>query len=196
VLQELAGRDRCASFSRVLLDWLSKIRSAAMAKRLTSRLLILFLLFLLVGCDHATKGVAKAELETGGARELVRGLVSLRYVENTDIAFNLLRWVPETIRFPALLVLGAVGVLALCLLLFRARQKVGMLLFPLVLIAAGAIGNYLDRVFRGYVVDFVHVRHWPVFNVADVYVTVGYALLAWTFFVKRSGGPAEAQTPV
>jgi signal peptidase II len=122
--------------------------------------------------------------------------VSLRYVENTDIAFNLLRWVPETIRFPALLVLGAVGVLALCLLLFRARQKVGMLLFPLILIAAGAIGNYLDRVFRGYVVDFVHLRHWPVFNVADVYVTVGYALLAWAFFVNRRGGPAEEPTPL
>ena len=161
-----------------------------MAKRTISRLLILFLLFLLVGCDHATKGVAKAELETGGARELIRGLVSFRYVENTDIAFNLLRWVPETVRFPALLVLGAVAVVALCLLLFRVREKLSVPLFPLILVAAGAIGNYLDRVFRGYVVDFVHLRHWPVFNVADVYVTLGYALLAWALFVNRRGDPA------
>jgi signal peptidase II len=167
-----------------------------MAKRITSRLLILFLLFLLVGCDHATKGVAKAELETGGARELIRGLVSFRYVENTDIAFNLLRWVPETIRFPALLVVGAVAVAALCLLLFQAREKVSIPVFSLILVAAGAIGNYLDRIFRGYVVDFVHLRHWPVFNVADVYVTVGYALLAWALFVNWRAGPAVERTSV
>jgi signal peptidase II len=49
-------------------------------------------------------------------------------------------------------------------------------------VTAGAIGNGLDRVVRGYVVDFVRVPHWPVFNVADVYVTAGAGLLglaAW-----------------
>ena len=160
-----------------------------MAKRLAGRLVNLLALFLLVGCDHATKGLAKAELETGGARELIGGFLSLRYVENTDIAFNLLRWVPEAIRFPALLVVGALAVGALCVLLLRPRWQVGLTLVSLLLVTAGAIGNYLDRVFRGYVVDFVHVPHWPVFNVADVYVTVGYALFAWAYFDHR---PARA----
>ena len=55
--------------------------------------------------------------------------------------------------------------------------------------------NYLDRVFRGYVVDFVHLKHWPVFNVADVYVTVGgFAFLAWAFLVKRRRDPPVEQT--
>ena len=169
-------------------------RTLAMAKRLTSRLLVLVLLLLLVGCDHASKRVAKAELETGGARELISGLLSFRYVENTDIAFNLLRSVPETIRFPALLVAGAVAVVALCFLLLRAREKVGVPLFALLLVTAGAAGNYLDRVFRGYVVDFVHLKHWPVFNVADVYITVGFVLLAWAFFVRPRRGPPIDQT--
>jgi Signal peptidase (SPase) II len=44
----------------------------------------------------------------------------------------------------------------------------------------GALGNYLDRVFRGYVVDFIHVPHWPVFNVADIAVSVGIGLLVST----------------
>jgi signal peptidase II len=167
-----------------------------MTKRFGSRLLIVFLLLLLVGCDHATKGVAKAELEAGGARELIRGLVSFRYVENTDIAFNLLRWVPGSIRFPALLVFGAVAVVALFLLLLQARKKVGVVLFSLLLVTAGAIGNYLDRLFRGYVVDFVHLQHWPVFNVADVYITVGYVLLAWAFFVNRRRSPASESASV
>jgi signal peptidase II len=160
-----------------------------MAKRLASRLLILVVLLLLVGCDHASKGVAKAELESGGAREVISGLVSFRYVENTDIAFNLLRWVPESIRFPALLGVGAVAVAALVFLLLRARWDVSVALFALVLVTAGAVGNYLDRVVRGYVVDFVHFTHWPVFNVADVYITVGGVVLAWIFLIKRRSDP-------
>lgn len=156
-----------------------------MGKRITTRLLSFFLLLLLVGCDHATKGVAKAELETGGAREVISGFVSLRYVENTDVAFNLLRWIPEHIRFPGLLVTGALAVVALCALVWRSRGKVSLPLVALLLVTAGAIGNYLDRAFRGYVVDFVHLKHWPVFNVADIYVTLGYLLVAWLIFIQR-----------
>ncbi len=156
-----------------------------MGQQLTTRLLSFFVLFALVGCDHATKGVAKSELETGGARAVIDGVVSLRYVENTDVAFNALRFIPEHIRFPGLLVTGALAVVALALLLFRARAKIGLPLVALILVTAGAIGNYLDRLFRGYVVDFVHLQYWPVFNVADVYVTIGYGLAAWLLFVQR-----------
>lgn len=163
-----------------------------MAKRLTKSLLVLLLLVLLVGCDHASKGYAKAELETGGARELISGFVGLQYVENTDIGFNLLRWVPEAVRFPVLLVSGAVAVVALCVLLLWARERFRVPMFATILVTAGAIGNYLDRIFRGYVVDFVHVWHWPVFNVADVYLTLGYAFFAWSYFVGRRQSPALA----
>jgi len=160
-----------------------------MAKRVANRLLILVLLFLLVGCDHASKGVAKAELEAGGAFEVVRGVLSLRYVENTDIAFNLLRFIPEAIRFPALLAAGAIAVVALCFLLLRTRWSVSVPLLALILVTAGAVGNYLDRVFRGYVVDFVHLPHWPVFNIADVYITIGGLVLAWVVFAKHMNEP-------
>jgi signal peptidase II len=160
-----------------------------MARKLASRFLLVLVLLLLVSCDHASKGVAKAELESGGAREVIRGVVSLRYVENTDVAFNLLRWVPESTRYPALLVAGAVAVAALSYLLLRTRERATIPLLALLLVTAGAAGNYLDRVFRGYVVDFVHLKHWPVFNVADVYITVGYLVLGWTLFVRQRRGP-------
>jgi signal peptidase II len=162
--------------------------------RLSARFAVLGSLLFLVGCDHATKGVASAELDSGNVRELIRGVMDLRYVENTDVAFNLLRWVPETIRGPGLLVVGALGILALGLVLLRAPRQPLMRRFAFVLLTAGAIGNYLDRVIRGYVVDFVHVHHWPVFNVADVYVTIGFGLLALERFSHRRSGPPSLST--
>src|SRR6188768_2763449 len=152
-----------------------------MAQRFIHRVLLIVVLLLLVGCDHASKGVAKAALETGGPRELIHGIVSLHYVENTDVGFNLLRWIPEAIRFPALLVVGALALVLLGFVLFQPRTKAGLPFFALVLLTAGALGNYLDRVFRGYVVDFVHLKYWPVFNVADIYVTLGLVALAWVW---------------
>lgn len=156
--------------------------------RITSSLAVLAPLSLLVGCDHATKGIAKAELEGASPVQLIRGIVDLNYVENTDIAFNLLRAVPLGIRTPALLISGAIACVGLLvMLLSRARWEQGVPRLGLVLIAAGAIGNYADRVFRGYVVDFVHLHRWPVFNVADVYIVAGFVLLAWSSLRRKNG---------
>lgn len=110
-------------------------------RQLTSRLVLLSGLTLLVGCDHATKFAAKSELEGHGPRSLIHGLLDLRYTENTDVAFNLLRAVPERVRAPLLVVMGAAAMIAL--------------------------------------------PHWPVFNVADIYVTAGAFLLAWSVLRAR-----------
>jgi signal peptidase II len=144
----------------------------------------------LVGCDHLTKVAAKAELEGGSPRSVIGSVLELRYVENTDVAFNLLRWVPEAVRRPLLAVLGAAVIVALLAFLFR-RPPAGIRGAAFVLILAGAVGNYWDRVVRGYVVDFIRVPHWPVFNVADVLVTLGAALLAWSSLRDRDVGDAR-----
>jgi signal peptidase II len=158
------------------------------------RFAILGLLTVLVGCDHVTKEVAKRQLEGAAPRTIVAGVVDLRYTENTDVAFNLLRWVPEATRRPVLAIAGGVAVVALSLLLFR-RRGLPWSTLAVVLVSAGAIGNYLDRLTRGYVVDFVHVRHWPVFNVADTYVTVGVALLVLAMSKGRTAPAAAAPEP-
>jgi signal peptidase II len=159
--------------------------------RLGAELAVFGSLVFLVGCDHATKGLATAELDSGNVLSLIRGVMDLHYVENTDIAFNLLSWVPETIRGPGLLVVGAISVLALGFVLLRARSQPPMRRFAFVLLTAGAIGNTLDRVVRGYVVDFVHFHHWPVFNVADAYVTIGFILLGVEGFGLRKRRPPQ-----
>jgi signal peptidase II len=139
-------------------------------------LLLMSLLLGLVGCDHVTKAFAKSELEAQPAWAVLEPVLKLRYVENTDIAFNLLRWVPQHVRGPLLIISGAVAIAAVCGLLLQ-RRVTGWPRAGLLLVLAGALGNYIDRLARGYVVDFIHVTHWPVFNVADVLITLGGALL-------------------
>jgi signal peptidase II len=142
-----------------------------------ARLTLLFSLMLLVGCDHGTKYVAKAALEAHPPHTLIRGVLDLQYVENTDVGFNLLRAVPERLRAPLLIAAGAAALLGLLVLLARRPFKTRGSQAALLLLTAGALGNYLDRLVRGYVVDFVHLHHWPVFNVADIWVTAGAILL-------------------
>jgi signal peptidase II len=132
---------------------------------------------LLVGCDHATKQAAQHALSGGPPRPVIGSVLDLRYTENRDVAFELLRWIPDRPRATLLLVAGAAALAALGVVLFRRRGlDAGTAAF--LLLFAGAAGNYGDRLLRGYVVDFIHVPHWPVFNVADAYVTAGLALLA------------------
>jgi signal peptidase II len=154
-----------------------------------NRVVLLGLLAVLVGCDHVTKYAAKSRLEGDHPRQLIRGVLDLHYTENTDVAFNGLRFIPETTRKPMLVITGGVAVLGLLIVLMR-RGGLAWGTLALLLITAGAVGNYTDRILRGYVVDFLYVRHWPVFNVADVYVTVGGVLLAITMF--RARRPAAA----
>jgi signal peptidase II len=163
------------------------------ARRLAGRVGLLFLLTLLVGCDHVTKRVAKAELEGHAARPLIRSVLDLHYTENTDVAFNLLDRVPERVRVPILTVAGTLAVLALLVGLLWRRGGPSGLRVGLLLVTAGAVGNVLDRVLRGYVVDFIHLHHWPVFNVADIYVTAGGALLALS--ILRGRRAARPDTP-
>jgi lipoprotein signal peptidase len=58
------------------------------------------------------------------------------------------------------------------------------------LVVAGALGNVTDRLARGFVVDFIHLRYWPIFNVADVCVTIGGVVLFAYFYRSPARTPA------
>jgi signal peptidase II len=92
------------------------------------------------------------------------------------------------VRWYPLVLFGAAALLALLVALVRTQRP--WMRAALLLIAAGAAGNYFDRLLRGYVVDFIHLTHWPVFNVADIYVVAGAGLLA--LMAGRSRGTAPA----
>src|SRR5256885_13196564 len=96
---------------------------------------------LLVGCDHASKRAAKTALEGAPARPVVGQVLDLRYRENRDVAFELLRWVPERPRATLLAVAGALAVVALGLALLR-RTALDRGAAAVALLLAGAAGNH------------------------------------------------------
>ena len=157
-----------------------------------SWVLVLFTLAL-VGCDHATKIVAHATLVRRGAVALLPGVLDLHYAENRDTAFSLLRGV----HFPGKgLFLGAMSLIGLCAVMFawwRGRRAAGMEQAAYALLIAGAVGNAFDRVFQGYVVDFIEIHRWPIFNVADMAIVAGAALLGVVALRRTRRG--ETLTP-
>ena len=124
-----------------------------------------------------------------------------RYVENPGAAWGLFGSLPEGFRRPFfhLVSLAALGFI---LVMFRRlKPEQGMERLALALVAGGALGNFVDRLLRGYVIDFIdwHWRnrpgmHWPTFNVADAAICVGVALMLLDGLRMRRG-TAETVTP-
>lgn len=122
--------------------------------------------------DQVTKALVRTSLSPGESIPLFGGLVDLTYVRNTGAAFSLLegrQWLFATV--------SVVFVSIMLAWWWRERPEGRWLNFGMGLLAGGAVGNLIDRVFIGAVTDFVDVHFWPVFNVADSAVLVGVGVL-------------------
>lgn len=138
-------------------------------------LLLLATLLGLFGCDHGTKHLAKVHLEGNRGIELIPGVFDLKYTENTDTAFSLLgKLLEPNERYVLISTMGSLALLAFAVLVVSRWNRLGgWTRLGSVLVLGGGLGNLTDRLLRGYVIDFMHLHAWPVFNVADVAVCVG-----------------------
>lgn len=142
-----------------------------------SKGIILFIdiLFLTVLCffDQITKHLAVVYLKEQESIKLIDGVFELHYLENRGTAFGMLQNQKVFFVFNAFVVLAAI-----IYVLFKIPndRKYIKLHSALVLIAAGAIGNLIDRLRFDYVVDFLYFSliNFPIFNMADIYVTCAY----------------------
>ncbi len=130
---------------------------------------------MLVFADQYTKQLAVRHL-SDGPTDLISGVFQLRYLENRGAAFGMLQG-----RRMLFLLIAAVISLIICYVYVKtpADRRYRLLRAVLVLLQAGAIGNTIDRVSQGYVVDFLYIQliDFPIFNVADCYVSCSAVIL-------------------
>lgn len=143
---------------------------------------------LLVVADQATKAVVQGAMALHESIPIVPS-VSLTYTRNPGAAFSLLADADPTFRSWFFLVISAVALTLVTMFLRRVEQGDWWTLSALSLIMGGAVGNLLDRLRHGEVIDFIDLYigryHWPVFNVADSGITIGMVMLLGQVLLQR-----------
>lgn len=151
--------------------------------------------------DQATKYWATRSLRPIGQTTIIRDYVDLEYSLNPGAAWSFLADLPSGFR-RAFFVIATIAASILIVRLFQKANPANKpLRWALALLLAGAMGNLIDRVRQGRVIDFVvlHVRdqfRWATFNVADVWITAGLLLLVWDMIMTKKEKPAEAAVEV
>lgn len=144
----------------------------------------LFLILLIAG-DQITKYLAVIKLKDQPAFNIIDGVLEFNYLENRGAAFGMLQNQKFFFVFVAVIFLG---VIIYVLIKTPEDKKYLSLHFLLTMIAGGAIGNMIDRLRFDYVVDFIYfvLINFPIFNVADIYVTVAtFILIIQVLFIYK-----------
>jgi signal peptidase II len=150
-----------------------------------------------IGCDRMTKHAAAALLAGEPGRSYMADTVRLDYAENAGGFLSVGTGLPRPAR-TAIFTIGT-GLALVGIVIVALRRRVdGWAAFGLVLFVAGGASNWIDRVLHGRVVDFLNVGVGPIrtgiFNVADVAITVGAAILAISA-MPRHRSPRASETP-
>jgi signal peptidase II len=131
--------------------------------------------------DQWTKGIITRTMEVHQSRTIVGDVFDLTYVRNSGAAFGLFASVDSSLKAILLNSVAVIVFLVVSAYALRSSHKSVRLQVGLALILGGAVGNLLDRVRFGYVVDFLDFslsgHHWPAFNVADSAICIGVGLL-------------------
>lgn len=139
--------------------------------------------------DQASKFAVMNRLPFGSSVPALDGIVYLTVVSNRGGAFGLFQ------SWAGMLTMITIAVCAAIIVL--VRRKVALPPFAGIALAlqlGGAVGNLIDRVRFHYVVDFIDLRVWPVFNVADSAITIGIVLIAYyLIFLERGRAPAKSK---
>lgn len=160
-----------------------------------TKLIALLSAAILVVIDQIIKRWALLELEPVRQIEVIRDFFYLTYVENRGMAFGLLQG-----KTVFLSVVVAIVLIVLIFLLLTDKLQSKSIMWALALILAGGTGNLIDRVGRGFVVDYLDFSalfNFPVFNFADCCVVVGTALLLFCILMqdRKEKKASVADTP-
>jgi len=152
--------------------------------------MIIFII-LISSLDQLTKSIASRNLHLNQSFPVIKNIFHLTLVHNRGAAFGIFQNQAFLFILTACL---AIAVILTNLKKIRLEKRVSLRKVSLGLIMAGAVGNLIDRLRFGYVIDFLDFRVWPVFNIADSAITVGAVLLCWAF-LREPGTKEQRESP-
>jgi signal peptidase II len=159
--------------------------------RPASSLALLLLAAATVAVDQITKLAVVTHMAPGDRHVVVEGWFQIRFITNAGGLFGAFRSLPDgwrTLLFSVVPLLASIGLLVF---LLRTSSAQRLLRTGLAFILGGAVGNLVDRLRLGHVIDFLDVfwrdHHWPAFNVADASICVGVGLILLDGFFGPAG---------
>ena len=143
--------------------------------------MIFIIAILILSLDQLTKILATNNLLLNQSLPVIKNIFHLSLIHNRGAAFGILKNQIPLFIFTSLS--------AITLIIFNLKderyRKLNIYSLSLGLILSGALGNFIDRLFFGYVIDFLDFRIWPVFNVADSAITIGAILLGYSILKSK-----------
>jgi signal peptidase II len=163
-------------------------------ERLSGKIkLVLLLVVAIVALDQATKAIIDRNMVVGQSISVIESFFSITYVRNTGAAFGVLARSGEFFRRTFLIGFSIAAIGFIVLMLRRLPHDEKLLTAALGFILGGAIGNLIDRLLYGEVIDFLDFYwanyHWPAFNVADSFITIGVTVILFRLVLAKGDDP-------
>jgi signal peptidase II len=147
-------------------------------------------LVLILVLDQLSKIIVDRTMPLNHSIPIIENLFNLTYIRNTGAAFGIFAGSHEAFRIPFLIMVSLLAIGFIFVMLRRLPDKELGLITALAFILGGAMGNLIDRIFYGEVIDFLDFYwsryHWPAFNLADSFITVG--VLITVYYLIRAKG--------
>lgn len=145
---------------------------------------------IIVVLDRLTKIIVDRTMPLHHSIPIIDGLFNLTYVRNTGAAFGIFAGSHEAFRLPFLILVSVLALGFVFVMLKRLPEQQTGLITALAFIVGGALGNLVDRILYGEVIDFLDFYwshyHWPAFNLADSCITIG-VLITLYYLIKAKG---------
>ncbi len=141
----------------------------------------LFLILTITLLDQMTKYLILIHIPLHSNKTVIKGFFNLTHIRNDGAVWGLLSYTGNSLIPKIITILSLVSFIIIIYFFFKTPSRCKFDLISLSFIMGGAIGNILDRIFRGYVIDFLdfYIKrwHWANFNIADSFITIGVILL-------------------
>ena len=138
--------------------------------------------------DFITKAYIDSNMTLHESIVVIGGLLNITYVRNPGAAFSFLASASPGFRSVFFLTVTILSIVLVLYYIVKSKTEESLMIFALSLILSGALGNFIDRVRIGEVIDFIDVHlgayHWPAFNVADSAITVGACIMLFAVFKR------------